>query len=143
VITPESATGIEPAPGGLAGGRSYPLTFPREYTPVSAAASRRTVNNRGNASAWPALTITGPVTGPAVINERTGQVLTIDATVGPSEVLIVDMRARTAYVDATRVDARAGSSWWPLLPGDNDVQYAPQAHDGTTRLTVEWFPSWF
>jgi hypothetical protein len=81
----------------------------------------------GNAPAWPVITIrsTAAITGPIrLVNRATGGTVELALNLVNGDVVVVDFKAHTVLLNGTnRFDAVnfGGSTWWPILPGENPV----------------------
>lgn len=97
---------------GLTPPLTPPLTLPAQPPPGA-----MTVTNGGNFETRGLITITGPITGPAVYNQTTGESISFSAvTLGVSDVLVLDLLERVAYLDGSQITADLSSSWWVLPP---------------------------
>lgn len=119
-------------------GRFYPLVYDRVY-PFSAGKGATDVSNFGTAPTYPVVRIFGPVSGPWLTNETTGETLGFSDTlsIASGDYLEVDMGAQTARLDGSTdpADSRlgfldfGGSTWWPLVAGINTVRFHPTTHN--------------
>jgi hypothetical protein len=103
---------------GTVGGLTFPVTFPAVF--YSTSGNSWTTTNTGNATAYPVLTITGPIINPRIENATTGEYIKLNLAVGPTDTLVIDMNTGVVVLNGTttRVSAIArGSSWWGLQPG--------------------------
>lgn len=137
-ISPTAASG---------GGFSSPLTSPLAST--AGIAGQILATNLGIRPTWPLFTITGPATNPSITNVTTGKTLSLIYTLGVGEYLEVDTnpRRRTIRLNGTgnRYDALdfAGSEWFPLEPGENDLRVGLDAGGGGGSLfAVDWRDAW-
>lgn len=108
----------------------------------SATAGAITINNAGGAGTKPVVTFTGPLTNIVLLNETTGQSLTLTYTLGTGETLEVDFSAATILLDGTasRYYAKTGGSFWEIAPGNNIIRF--QAQSGTGTALLEWRDAW-
>lgn len=127
-------------------GRTYDLTFPRQY-PAGSPVGVETITNDGTADAWPVVTISGPCVGPQIENQTTGkQMLFPGLTLLSSETLELDMRERTALLGGGQSRLSfldfGESEWWALIPGDNDIRYFPELDNGGSDAVVAYRSAW-
>jgi hypothetical protein len=81
------------------------------------------VTNFGTFECRPTITVTGPVTAPALVNATTGQKVSYSTvTLATGDKLVVDFDARTALRNGIYVPADLASSWWVLQPGPVSIQ---------------------
>jgi hypothetical protein len=99
--------------------------------------------NRGTAPTWPTIRVvlSGTVTQLRVGSNTTGDFVQLDALSGVSEVLIT---TRPGF-ETVELDGLAGldtinfaSTFFPLLPGANDLYVTVLAGGGSATATVEW-----
>jgi len=138
--------GISPMPSGVGGDMVEPFTVPFSLAAGPPPGSGVAVNN-GDFTSPPVAVITGPVTGPTLMNATTGQTVSWSTlTLGAGHLLVVDFLNREAWVDPVTVSTTPGmpgtggtywpadinSGWWQLQPGDNTVQIGGSAGTGCT-----------
>lgn len=122
-------------------GRVYPRAYPRSY-PANVGTGIATVRNGGPLRVFPLVRIWGPVTNPAITNDRTGQTVKLTTTINDGDYAEIDMRARTAQLNgnpALAASLRAyltTRQWWPLERGDNAIRFHPSTVSG--RAEVLW-----
>lgn len=125
----------------IGSGLTIPFEIPAIITSPGVSASG-TITNGGHVPVWPTVYITtsihGPVVNPQIINDTTGENLTISETFGWSSYLVVDMGERTAFVypTGTNVLGSVSGTWWDLEVGDNDVRVI---HDGPDHMGVGFY----
>ena len=99
--------------------------------------------NRGSAPTWPTIrvTLSGTVTQLKVGSNTTGDFIQLDALSAVTEVLIT---TRPGF-ETVLLDGLAGldtinfaSTFFPLLPGANDLYVTVLAGGGSATATVEW-----
>lgn len=118
------------------------------YEVVTAAQllGETTLNNTGNVDAYPLWTFNGPFTEISLINNTSGQSLTVTYTAAvPSDTLTIDTRpGRTSIVDEAGVNQWAalsdGYQMWPLVPGVNSMDLAVSGTDEHTTATMVYSP---
>lgn len=119
-------------PTGLTSGRTYARTYPLVYGGgVVGGGGSVFLTNEGDYDATPAvITFTGPVISPRVEHPQTGKNLTFDLTLAYDETLVLDLGKQTALLNgsANRVyTISAGSAWFMLVPGINELAFRGQA----------------
>lgn len=131
-----TATQASPA-AGLAPPLTPPFTLPAGAPAMAVACT-----NSGSFESRPTVTITGPITSPAVVNQTTGAVVSFPGmTLAASDQLVVDFSARQAYLNGVYRTADYTSSWWVLPPGTTTVQVTGTASTGA-QMTVAWRDAW-
>ncbi len=106
-------------------GRLLPLRLS-----TSAVFAQPTVDNPGDAEAWPVWTIVGPGVNPVLRNRTTGETLALTLTLARGERLIVNCRpsihpgGKTVTLEGKNAfGTLAGDAvLWHLEPGPNDLQ---------------------
>ena len=125
------------AAAGLAPPLTPPFTLPAGAPPMAVACT-----NAGSFETRPTVTITGPITAPAVVNQTTGQAVSFTGmTLAASDQLVVDLNAKQTYLNGVYRTADIGSSWWVLQPGTTTVQVTGTGATGST-MTVAWRDAW-
>ncbi len=109
------------------------------------AASGGTINaaNVGDFPAPWTATIVGPLTNPRLTLAATGEQVSLVGDVELGDVVSLDSLARSILLNgsASRYEwLEAGSVWFDLAPGDNEVQFAADAGTGTCSLS--WRSTW-
>lgn len=131
-----TATQASPA-AGLAPPLTPPLALPAGAPPMAVACT-----NAGSYETRPTVLITGPITGPAVVNQTTGQVVSFSGmTLAASDQLLVDLSTKTSYLNGAYRTADVSSSWWVLQRGTTTVQVTGTGATGST-MTVAWRDAW-
>lgn len=104
-----------------------------------------TIHNLGDAAAFPVWTIHGPATSVEISNTTTGQSFSVTASLGSSDVLVIDARERvqTAVLNGS-------TNWWPnlsddsalwsLSPGPNDISLAMVGTTTASSVHVDYQP---
>lgn len=107
-------------------GLVFPLGFPLVFG-AEDGVGVLTVENAGTVSTPPVLTVTGPVTNPAIDNETLGlSVRTQNCGLASGDTLVVDVAERVVRLNGTTsrpdlVDT-ARTHWWELAPGLNRLR---------------------
>lgn len=122
---------------GLAPPITPPVLLPAQPLPGSLV-----VTNHGNFETRPVITITGPITAPAVYNQTTGQTISFSTlALGASDRLKVDLLNRTAFLNNAFRAADPWSSWWVLAPGSSQIILQGSAATGS-QMTVTYQDAW-
>ena len=132
-----------------------PFTVPFQTAAAPPPGSAVATNN-GNFGSPPVAVISGPVTGPALINLATGQTVSWSTlTLGASDIAVVDFLNRQAVVNPTTISTVPGmpgqggtywpadisSAWWVVEPGDNPVQVGGSTGSGCS-VSVYFADCW-
>ncbi|RMB83643.1 phage distal tail protein [Streptomyces shenzhenensis] len=126
-------------------GLDWPLTWPLAFgTPGSTGAL--SVTNVGDAETHPVVEFRGPVTGPAMTNLITGDVIEYDIPLAAGDVLTVDTRAGTVVLNGTASRIYTATSrsvpeqTFTLAPGTTSLIFraAPGSTDPTATATVRY-----
>jgi hypothetical protein len=135
-------TATLPTSGGS--GFTFPLTFP--FTAAVPVGSTGTVVavNAGDVAAPPLVTITGPVTNPIVENVTTGRRIALSYDLPAGQSLIIDFDNRAVLLNGSQpVDVlAAGSSYWDLRPGSNEIRYTALTGTTGSTMTLEFSSAW-
>ncbi|MFI2757838.1 phage distal tail protein [Streptomyces echinatus] len=127
-----------------ASGSFFPVQFPVSVQD-SQVLGATTIENPGDARSFPIWTIHGPATSVVVTNSTTGLSFSVTASLGSSDVLLVDTRERvqTAVLNGL-------TNWWPNLtttsdlwalePGENAVNLALTGTTASTSVQVDFQP---
>nr|WTB31177.1 phage tail family protein [Streptomyces sp. NBC_00830] len=104
-----------------------------------------TIDNPGCAPSFPVWTIHGPATSAVVTNTTTGQSFSVTASLGSSDVLVIDTRERvqTAVLNGSTnwwPNLTTDSELWALQPGRNDISLALVGTTGDTTVRVDYQP---
>jgi Siphovirus-type tail component, C-terminal domain len=121
------------------GGTGFTSPFTPPFTvPAQAPGGSMAVSNNGNFETRPLITVTGPVTGPGLVNVTTGQTVSWSGlTVPAGSQLAVDFGARQALLDGGYAPADAFSSWWTLPPGTSTIQFTGDSDAGASFI-CQW-----
>lgn len=122
---------------GLAPPLTPPFTLPAGAPPMAVSCT-----NAGSFETRPVVTITGPITAPAVVNQVTGQAVSFPGLVlMATDVLAVDLNARSALLNGVYRPADTSSSWWVMPPGTTGIRVTGTGSTGST-MTVAWRDAW-
>lgn len=126
-----TSTGLpEPVNSGL----PFPLGFPLDFG-EGAAGGSMTMYNDGNVPAWPIWEIVGPITGPIITCQATGDRLEFNSTfeVADGQTLRIDTDTGQVTLGTTsRADQLDVAQWFPIPPGSKEVRFT--ASGGTGML---------
>jgi hypothetical protein len=122
---------------------------PNRVYPAQSGATLAQATNDGPLNTWPTITVTGVCTNPVLVNDTVGAQLAIGTaaqplTLGASDVLTVDTRNRIVYLGTDPTNSRYNyvdftvSSWWPLLPGNNQLRFVPSSAQTSAVAVVTW-----
>ena len=125
----------------------YAQTLQSTATAVTLPASPSfTLSNTGDVECWPQYTITGPCTNPQVENVTLGSSLLFIGTMLTGDTLAVDNDLRTATYTPSGgsptswiYTLNTGWSWWPIIPGSNDITFSAATASGT--IAFDWAPA--
>lgn len=129
----EAASATVTLPSSVAAGRTYPRTYPIVFGGgvVEGGGGSAFIEQAGDYDATPAvITISGPIISPRIEHPQTGRNLTFDITLAWDETLVVDLGRQTALLNGTSSRAytiSAGSAWFMLVPGANELAFRGQA----------------
>lgn len=122
---------------GLAPPLTPPLTLPAGTPPMAVSCT-----NAGSFETRPVVTVGGPISSPAVVNQSTGQSISFTGMVlAATDVLSVDLNARQATLNGVYRPADTASSWWVMPPGTTTVRVTGTATTGA-QMTVAWRDAW-
>jgi hypothetical protein len=126
-------TGVAGVVGISSGGFTYPQHFPATLTGVQGDTQLISVVNQGSASAYPVVTIHGPLPiGWRWTNVTTGGSIQFGITVSAGDELVIDHKLQTAALNGQDISASIAGDWWLLAPGLNVLklfgEYDPNAN---------------
>lgn len=140
---------------GSTSGRTYPRIYPLTYPTGGSSSGEATVVTGGTYASWPILRIFGPCANPSVIwldpvllTPLGPKVVFNGLTVADGHYVEVDTRARTALLDGVPGSSQynfvnfANTTWGPLQPGANLLQFAPASASTDSLLAVRWRDSY-
>ena len=105
------------------------LTFPATPPFAFGASSGGSFNlvNAGNAAAAAVFMVTGPCLSPKITNTATGEYISLNITLGSSDVLVIDTKAQVVTLNFTanrNNTVNVGSSFFKIQPGTNTIQFS-------------------
>ncbi len=133
--------------GQVAGGRTYPKSYPRTYDPglVPGAAL---IDVGGSVPVPPVIDIFGPCTDPLVRVVDTGAQMIIRGDIAAGDFFRIDTAARTILRNNDpnfsvygQLDF-ATSSWLILPVGQVQVVFSPQSSSGNCQAVLRWANRW-
>lgn len=121
-------------------GRTYPRVYPLTYGGGSQTQTT-SIANAGWTTTYPSITIYGPVINPVVGNLTSGQALSINYTMGASDVITISLLNRTILLNGSpaRNLLFGSSQWFNAAPGSNLFYFTGTGTTyGVTNATVQW-----
>lgn len=134
-----------PLSGVAQDGFEFPLEFPFGFGEEVEKAGGATLTNLGNRPTHVEMIIHGPIIDPRIINDRTGEMMRFNITLGADDFLRVNTYYRTVILNdfVNRRSALIDPYWLTLLPGDTDIRYVAgglnQIAFGTVPLNANPF----
>lgn len=127
----------------IIGGTSIPATIPMGFPLSGSSVSSLNVNNAGNESTDPVITLYGPANQFTVINNTTGKQFVLDYAIAEGESIIVDVKSRTVIVNGvTSIYNALDGDFFNLQPGINEIQFTATGSNEDTVLKVEYRDAW-
>lgn len=124
-------------------GASFNFTFNLSFGGVSESGTIYLTNDGTFSTPWTAR-IDGPVTNPSIENVLTGDTLSFNIVVASGDYLLLNSDDRSVLLNGTASrysSLDAGSSWWELEPGSNEVKFRASTTTAAT-LTLTWRDAW-
>lgn len=126
----------------VSGGTPYLDPYPTVSS--SQVLGDATITNPGEVTAWPEWTVTGPASAVTGTNNTTGQTFTLTYSLSLGETLTITTLQPTATGPAGQ-NIISGLNWptaqlWPLLPGDNEVEFNVDGSAAGTSITLSYYP---
>lgn len=122
------------------GGVVYPVTYPAIYE--GSTGGYTTVTNDGNAGTWPVITLRGQMTNPSIRHAESGTVMQLNASLGASDYVIIDMKEKTIVLNGSSSYLYAktdDSDWFSLVPGSNTVYFTTGVTSDVGTMEVELY----
>jgi Phage tail protein len=117
---------------------SLPVSFPGNVPP---GATTITATNSGTFETRPTISVSGPISSPAVVNASLSQQVSFTGlSLGPTDVLVLDMDSRQALLNGNFTPADVSSAWWVMQPGSTQI-YLGGVTSGGASLSVTWASS--
>lgn len=123
-------------------GLTFPFTFPIVFGTITGGED--TINNKGNAVAYPIISVTGTCDTITVENQTTGESMSLDVSLQDSDTLIIDNRpdTRGIYLNGSkRMDLKNGS-WISCIPGDNIFHFQRNSLQLKQHCTISLQSRW-
>jgi hypothetical protein len=152
VVAPDprryAAAALSPAvglPQTGTGGLTFPLLFPLKFG-SGASGGQMAVQHTGTTAVWPVWSILGPVSGPAITNVDTGEILSFDPafTVPAGVTCVVNTDLKTVTMQGVnRRDALVRAGWFELQPGTTNIRFTSTGlYDPAATLTAMYAEAW-
>lgn len=130
-------------------GRTYPLTYPRDY-PDRGGIGAQLITNQGKEPVYPLVRVHGPSVGQILTNETTGRTIQFadDFSIAAGSYVELDMKNRTAQLNGIpgSNDNMRGElikfDWWTLESGDNLIRYFAASGSSPTQAELLWRSAW-
>lgn len=124
------------------GGMTFPLVFPLVFGSTGSGGAL-TVTNAGTAYTAPRFHITGPVTNPTILNETTGQSISVAIVLASGDYLDIDTADRSVVLNGTasRYSSLTATQWFSLGPGATNIKYLASISSAST-LDVIYRSAW-
>lgn len=137
-----SASVATTAPPTSGSGITWPVTWPIAW-PSAGTGGTAYVTNSGD---WPTpvvLTITGPLTTPAVYRQDTGDVLELNTVMAASDVAVIDTLAGTVTMNGSPANSLLADRSAPVTsflmpPGSTGLALRAVVTDPAAQLTASW-----
>ena len=141
-INSETASFVAVTTGGI----TFPISFPFSFG-GGTLVGNLTCTNAGNQPSPPKIRIDGPCLNPVIYSAENDAYMRIDYDLPAGDYLELERAADypvklNGTDDLYRVFDDANSTWWELLPGDNDIRIYADAYDATGGVTVYWRDAW-
>jgi hypothetical protein len=125
-------------------GRTYNRTYNLVYG-YGSLATTTSITNSGWATAYPTITLTGPIFNPILGNVTTNQYLYFSATIANTDTLIVDLQNKLVTLNgaSARNLLIGNSEWFDAPPGTSQYYLTGSLSvPGTTTCTVNWYDTY-
>ena len=129
---------------------TLPVTLPIGFPGATPALDSAVVCvNAGTFETRPAISVTGPISNPQIVNGATGQVISYTGlTLGPSDQLVINTDTRQSFLNGTFLAADTNSGWWVLEGGEQPGGSATPVYlqggnfAGGASITIAWRSAW-
>jgi hypothetical protein len=103
-----------------------------------------TVSNNGTHTAYPLITIRGPVTNPVLSDSYTGITMSLSITLAAGDSIVIDCRQKSIVLNGTvsRRTAMAGLKWIAVPAGASDTIFFT-ADAGTGSATIQLWNTYY
>lgn len=123
-------------------GLTFPFTFPIVFGTITGGEG--TINNKGNAAAYPVITVVGTCDTITIENQTTGESMSLDVSLQESDTLVIDNRedTRGIYLNGNkRMDLKNGE-WISCIPGDNVFSFQRNSLQTKQHCTISLQSRW-
>jgi hypothetical protein len=139
---------ITPTPSGGGGDMIVPFTVPFSLA-ASVPPGSAVAVNAGNFESPPVAVISGPVTGPSLVNLTAGETVSWSTlTLGSGDIFVIDFLNRQGWVNPSVISTTPGmpsatgtywsadvsSAWWQLAAGSNAIQLGGETGSGCSAM---------
>ena len=138
-ITQQSASLDISNPLGRTYNRTYNLTYGG-----GTYATTTTITNSGWATAYPTITITGPIINPVIGNSTQGKFLFLTGSYSNTDSLVIDLYNKLITLNGNAARNVLSSGEWFSAPSGSSQFYltGTSTVPGTTTATVTWYNSY-
>lgn len=137
---------VEIVPGAAAGEVGIPDPIPDPIASELNVTAQQYAQNLGDSETWPRLRIEGPITNPQILNQTTGERISLVYTLGAGEFLdvypergVVLLGGQADRYSSVDFDATV---WWRLESGQNDIRLLAASYGAGARVFVYWRHAW-
>jgi len=131
--------------GQATGGRTYPRTYPLEYTTVSSGEANLVVfNNDGTGqSKNMVVSINGPLAKGAwrLVNETTGGLIKFDVALLVTDQLVIDFYNEVATLNGSLITVTMTGDFWRAAQGPNVIKLYGD-YDPLVSFTLTAYSAW-
>ncbi len=122
----------------VGGGLTWPVVWPATWAPGAGAT---TVVNGGKVPIQPLITLTGSMTNPQLLNETTGELLSLPGFSTPAgSVVVVDLYNESITLNGGNITGQrsVASSFWSLETGPNTIKLSTTDVADTVSGEMTW-----
>ena len=115
----------------------FPLTFPVTFGTTTGAEA--IINNIGNTTAYPVITVVGACSNISVTNQTTNESMNLNVNLGANDVLVIDNRpsTRSIWLNGTkRMDLKSSGGWISCISGDNTFIFQRVSNEIKQHCTI-------
>jgi phage-related protein len=118
-------------------GRTYNRTYDLSFGGGSSVTSV-VLNNTGRIYTSPIITIVGPIANPVIGTYESNSAITVNTTLGATDVLVVDLNQKVVTLNGTSVRnlVAPGSKWFVASPGTNTFYFTGTAGSTTSATSA-------
>lgn len=127
------------------GGFELPFSFPLQFGTIG---QNLTLENKGDLPSPVVIHFRGPLKNPVLENITTGEEISIVHEIPSDETLIINTAFGQKSVEVEKPDGSRSnafhyvsldSTFWQLVPGENDVSYAATEESGNAAVTLSFY----